>query len=150
MPSEPRQLPRVRLVSEVYNYQKKGCQLWLLPPYSPDFNPIEQAFSKVKNLLSKAKARTLQALLEATAPKTAEARSARRMPEATSSTAGTVSHPRSTLYGNRSRIERIRKPPAYLPRASKSIRLSLPHSTYLTTTRTSYPLSSTSLAVEIA
>ena len=47
--------------------EKKGCQLWLLPPYSPDFNPIEEAFSKVKNLLRKAKARTLQALFEATA-----------------------------------------------------------------------------------
>jgi transposase len=47
--------------------EKKGCQLWLLPSYSPDFNPIEEAFSKVKNLLRKAKARTLQALFEATA-----------------------------------------------------------------------------------
>lgn len=41
--------------------------LWLLPSYSsPDFNPIEEAFSKVKNLLRKAKARTLKALFEAT------------------------------------------------------------------------------------
>lgn len=46
--------------------EEKGCQLWLLPSYSPDFNPIEQAFSKVKNLLRKAKARTLDALFEAT------------------------------------------------------------------------------------
>lgn len=46
--------------------EKKGCQLWLLPPYSPDFNPIEEAFSKVKNLIRKAKARTLEALFEAT------------------------------------------------------------------------------------
>lgn len=46
--------------------EEKGCELWLLPPYSPDFNPIEQAFSKVKNLLRKAKARTLEALFEAT------------------------------------------------------------------------------------
>jgi transposase len=46
--------------------EERGCQLWLLPPYSPDFNPIEQAFSKVKNLMRKAKARTLQALFEAT------------------------------------------------------------------------------------
>ena len=38
----------------------------LLPPYSPDFDPIEEAFSKVKGLLRKAKARTLQALFEAT------------------------------------------------------------------------------------
>ena len=43
-----------------------GCELWFLPPYSPDLNPIEEAFSKVKGLLRKAKARTLQALVEAT------------------------------------------------------------------------------------
>lgn len=47
--------------------EERGCQLWLLPSYSPDFNPIEEAFSKVKNLLRKVKARTLQALFEATA-----------------------------------------------------------------------------------
>jgi transposase len=45
----------------------RGCLLWLLPSYSPDFNPIEEAFSKVKGLLRKAKARTLEALFEATA-----------------------------------------------------------------------------------
>lgn len=44
----------------------QGCEPWLLPSYSPDFNPIEQAFSKVKNLLRKAKARTLGLLFEAT------------------------------------------------------------------------------------
>ena len=47
--------------------EERGCQLWLLPSYSPDFNPIEEAFSKVKNLLRKAKARTLEALFGATA-----------------------------------------------------------------------------------
>jgi transposase len=47
--------------------EEKGCQLWLLPSYSPDFNPIEEAFSKVKNLIRKAKARTLEALFAATA-----------------------------------------------------------------------------------
>ncbi len=46
--------------------EEKGCQLWLLPSYSPDFNPIEEAFSKVKNLLRKAKARTLQILFKVT------------------------------------------------------------------------------------
>jgi transposase len=30
--------------------EEKGCLLWLLPSYSPDFNPIEEAFSKVKGL----------------------------------------------------------------------------------------------------
>lgn len=46
--------------------EQRGCQLWLLPSYSPDFNPIEEAFSKVKGLLRRAKARTLQGLFEAT------------------------------------------------------------------------------------
>jgi transposase len=41
-----------------------GCQVLFLPPYSPDFNPIEQAFSKIKALLRAAGART-QAALEA-------------------------------------------------------------------------------------
>jgi transposase len=47
--------------------EERGCKLWLLPSYSPDFNPIEEAFSKVKILLRRAGARTLQALFEATA-----------------------------------------------------------------------------------
>jgi transposase len=47
--------------------EDKGCQLWLLPAYSPDLNPIEEAFSKVKNLIRKAKARTLEALFAVTA-----------------------------------------------------------------------------------
>jgi transposase len=46
--------------------EQRGCQLWLLPAYSPDFNPIEEAFSKVKGLLRRAKARVLEALFEAT------------------------------------------------------------------------------------
>ena len=36
-----------------------------LPPYSPDYNPIEQAFSKVKGILRKAETRTREALIEA-------------------------------------------------------------------------------------
>jgi transposase len=35
----------------------KGCELLYLPPYSPDLNPIEEAFAKVKALLRKAEAR---------------------------------------------------------------------------------------------
>jgi transposase len=46
--------------------EQRGCQLWLLPPYSLDFNPIEEAFSKVKALLRRAQARTLETLFEAT------------------------------------------------------------------------------------
>ena len=43
----------------------KGCQLLYLPPYSPDLNPIEEAFAKLKALLRKAGARTCEALIEA-------------------------------------------------------------------------------------
>lgn len=39
-----------------------GCRLLYLPPYSPDFNPIEQAWSKLKTLLRGAAARTRDAL----------------------------------------------------------------------------------------
>ena len=46
--------------------ERRGCQLWFLPPYSPDFNPIEEAFSKVKALLRRAQARVLEALFAAT------------------------------------------------------------------------------------
>jgi transposase len=42
-----------------------GCEVLYLPPYSPDLNPIEEAFSKVKGLLRKAEARTREALVEA-------------------------------------------------------------------------------------
>ena len=45
--------------------KQRGCQLLYLPPYSPDFNPIEEAFSKIKGALRKAGARTRQALIEA-------------------------------------------------------------------------------------
>ena len=45
--------------------EARGCSLLYLPPYSPDFSPIEEAFSKIKALLRKAKARTREALLEA-------------------------------------------------------------------------------------
>ena len=43
-----------------------GCELLFLPAYSPDLNPIEEAFSKVKGALRKAGARTREALVEAT------------------------------------------------------------------------------------
>lgn len=45
--------------------EQRGCELVYLPAYSPDLNPIEEAFSKIKNLLRKAGARTQQALVEA-------------------------------------------------------------------------------------
>ncbi len=43
----------------------RGCQLIYLPPYSPDLNPIEEAFSKIKGLLRRGEARTREALVEA-------------------------------------------------------------------------------------
>jgi transposase len=43
----------------------KGCELIYLPPYSPDFNPIEEAFAKIKALLRRTEARTREALIEA-------------------------------------------------------------------------------------
>lgn len=45
----------------------RGCWLLYLPSYSPDLNPIEEAFSKVKHLIRKAGARTKEALIEAMA-----------------------------------------------------------------------------------
>ena len=47
-------------------FRSAGCELLYLPPYSsPDFNPIEEAFSKVKGLMRKAEARSREALVEA-------------------------------------------------------------------------------------
>ena len=42
-----------------------GCEVLYLPPYSPDFNPIEEAFSKIKGILRKVEARTREGLVEA-------------------------------------------------------------------------------------
>jgi transposase len=43
----------------------RGCELLYLPPYSPDLNPIEEAFAKIKALLRRVGARTREALIEA-------------------------------------------------------------------------------------
>ena len=43
-----------------------GAEVLFLPPYSPDFSPIEEAFSKVKGILRRIGARTREALVEAT------------------------------------------------------------------------------------
>lgn len=47
--------------------EASGARLHYLPPYSPDLNPIEQAFSKIKALLRKAAARSINALHRAIA-----------------------------------------------------------------------------------
>ena len=44
--------------------EARGADLLFLPSYSPDLNPIEEAFSKVKAFLKKAAVRTEEALLE--------------------------------------------------------------------------------------
>lgn len=44
--------------------EAKGCELIYLPPYSPDFNPIEPAFSKLKSYLREACARSQKTLME--------------------------------------------------------------------------------------
>ena len=54
--------PRVKQAIEA-----KGCRLLFLPSYSPDFSPIEEAFSKLKSFLRRQEARTREALQEAIA-----------------------------------------------------------------------------------
>jgi transposase len=53
----PHKAPRVRALIEA-----AGCRLLFLPPYSPDLNPIEPAWSKLKTLLRGMGARTTEAL----------------------------------------------------------------------------------------
>jgi transposase len=60
--------------------ESRGASLLYLPPYSPDFNPIEQAWSKLKQLLRGAKTRLLEQLepalagaIDAITPKDARA-----------------------------------------------------------------------------
>ena len=45
--------------------EARGCEVLFLPSYSPDLSPIEEAFSKVKALLRRSRARTKEALVEA-------------------------------------------------------------------------------------
>ncbi len=47
--------------------EARGCDLVFLPSYSPDLNPIEEAFSKIKSIVRKVGARTREALDEAIA-----------------------------------------------------------------------------------
>ena len=54
--------PRVRELVEA-----AGARLWFTPPYSPEFNPIELAWAKLKRFLRLAKARTRDALNNAIA-----------------------------------------------------------------------------------
>ena len=55
-------LPVHKVVGVRKAIENAGAKLIYLPPYSPDLNPIEQAFSKLKNLLRTAAARTARAV----------------------------------------------------------------------------------------
>jgi DDE superfamily endonuclease len=54
------QTHKVKGVAEAV--EQRGARVLYLPPYSPDFNPIEQVFSKVKNELRRRELRTIAAL----------------------------------------------------------------------------------------
>lgn len=46
-------------------WERRGARVKLLPAYSPDLNPIEQAFAKIKESLRRARARTTEELIQA-------------------------------------------------------------------------------------
>ena len=52
-------LPAHKPVTVRHVIETAGAELHFLPPYSPDFNPIEMAFSKLKAFLKKTAARTV-------------------------------------------------------------------------------------------
>jgi transposase len=60
-------LPAHKVAGVRQAIEAAGAALLYLPPYSPDFNPIEMAFSKLKAILRKAAARTVTDLSEAIA-----------------------------------------------------------------------------------
>jgi transposase len=60
-------LPAHKITGVRQEIEAAGARLLYLPPYSPEFNPIEQAFAKLKALLRKAAARTIDALWAAIA-----------------------------------------------------------------------------------
>lgn len=43
-----------------HTIQAAGARLWYLPPFSPDLNPIEQAFAKIKHWMRDAQKRTVE------------------------------------------------------------------------------------------
>jgi transposase len=55
-------LPAHKVVGVRERIEATGAMLWLLPPYSPDLNPIEQCFAKLKAHLRKAGERSIPAL----------------------------------------------------------------------------------------
>jgi transposase len=55
-------LPAHKIAEVRTSIRAAGAQLFLLPPYSPDMNPIEMAFAKLKTLLRQAPERTVEGL----------------------------------------------------------------------------------------
>ena len=60
-------LPAHKIAAVRHAIHAAGARLWFLPPYSPDFNPIENVFAKLKAILRKAAPRTVPNLTEAVA-----------------------------------------------------------------------------------
>lgn len=60
-------LPAHKVAGVRETIEAAGARLLYLPPYSPDFNPIEMAFAKLKALLRKAAARTVDDLWDTVA-----------------------------------------------------------------------------------
>jgi transposase len=60
-------LPAHKVAGVRETIKTAGAGLLYLPPYSPDFNPIEMAFAKLKALLRKAAARTIKDLWDVVA-----------------------------------------------------------------------------------
>ena len=58
-------LPAHKVAAAREAIEAVGARMLFLPPYSPDFNPIENAFSKLKSILRKAAARTIPELWDA-------------------------------------------------------------------------------------
>ena len=58
-------MSRSTICRAIARIEQQACELLYLPAYSPNYNPIEEAVVKIKNLLRKAAARSKEALVEA-------------------------------------------------------------------------------------
>ena len=79
-------LPSHKVIGIREAIEAAGAQLRYLPSYSPDFNPIEQFFAKLKTLLRKAAARTIDALFGGNPRPTPSQKSVRKSAATTSQT----------------------------------------------------------------
>lgn len=62
---QPRRLSSHKVTGVCEAIESVGANVWYLPPYSPDLNPIEKLWSKVKSWLRRAAARTINNLIKA-------------------------------------------------------------------------------------